>query len=113
MMSFRGEKGRRALATRRFLQTLLQPFNAARPIDIMAATTSFSWVRSKPIRTTGESSCCLLAAATVDFLPPATFQRRLSPEKESGAQTCSPQAEAAFPAQPPQRNRCQGDPTLP
>ena len=42
-------------------------FNAARPVDITAATTSFSWVRSRPMPTTGRSRCCLPAAVTARF----------------------------------------------
>src|SRR5260221_12921902 len=69
-----GFNGSRVLATRRFLRTVLQPFNAARPIDIMAAIMSFSLVRSRPISTIDRSRCCLLVAGFARvFAPPARW----------------------------------------
>src|SRR5260221_11812165 len=65
-----GFNGSRVLATRRFLRTVLQPFNAARPIDIMAAIMSFSWVRSRPIRTIDRSRWCLRVAVYGRFFAP-------------------------------------------
>src|SRR5260370_7594475 len=74
-----GSNGLQVLATRRFLQTASRTFNAALPIDIMAATTSFSWGRARPLRTIGRNPCCLLAAVTGGFSRPTTIPRPKGP----------------------------------
>src|ERR1700675_3869969 len=104
-----GSNGLQVLATRRFLQTASRTFNAALPIDIMVATTSFSWGRSRPMRTIGKSPCCLLAAVT-EGSSPTTFLGPKGPnDKESIPQARACQAEAATAGRSPQGVRCQGD----
>src|SRR5882724_5498918 len=87
-------RGRPASATLPFLPTALPIFSAVRPVDIPAATTSFSWAQSRPMPTTVRSPCCLLAVVTADLLLLTTFQGPTSlDEKQSLAQACSRQAE--------------------
>ena len=86
-----GSTGRRASATRRFLPTALRIFSAAPPTGIMAATTSFSWARSRPMRIIGRSRCCLRAAVTAGSSPTTSPEDLMS----KTAQACSRQAEAA------------------
>src|SRR3984893_17566535 len=104
-----GSNGLQVLARPRFLQTASRTFNAARPIDIMAATTSFSWGRSRPMRTSGKRPCCLLAAVTEPFSPTTFLGPKGPNDKESIPHARSCQAEAAIAGRPPQGVRCQGD----
>src|ERR1700730_6415522 len=104
-----GSNGLRVLATRRFLQTVSPTFNAALPIDIMAATTSFSWGRSRPMRTSGKRPCCLLAAVTEPFSPTTFLGPKGPNDKESIPHARACQAEAAIAGRSPQGGRCQGD----
>src|SRR5450631_753634 len=91
-----GSSGPQVLARRPFLQTASRIFNAARPIDIMAATTSFSWGRSRPMRTIGTSPCCLLAAVTERFSPKIFLGPKGPNDKENIPHARAYQAEAAI-----------------
>ena len=78
-----GSTGRRGSATRRFSPTALPISSAARPTAIMAATTSFSSARSRPMPITGRSRCCSRAAVTGGSFHPAAAHRH---EQESPSQ---------------------------
>ena len=74
--------GRRASATRRSSPTASRISSAAPPTAIMAATTSFSSARSRPMPITGRSRCCSRAAVTAGSSTPATAATK-SHETES------------------------------
>src|SRR5665213_1327245 len=94
-----GSNGRRALATRLFLRTVLRIFSVAPPTGIMAATTSFSSAPSRPMDTTVRNPCCFIAADMAG----------LPHDQEGPAQAGSCEAETAVAGRSPQGVCCQGD----